>query len=71
MSNLTTQVITLLQTHLPDTPRYRKYLPSVTEAQAIAQGVTLEDLINSGVTILFDAPQEFAAWQQSARLLIA
>jgi hypothetical protein len=71
VGNLATQVLTLLQAHLPDTPRYCKCLPSVVEAQAIAKGVALEDLVNSGVSILFDAPQEFAAWQQSARLLIA
>jgi hypothetical protein len=37
----------------------------------VQAGIPLEDLINAGVTILFEAPHEFAAWQQSGRSLIA
>ncbi len=71
MEALTNQVLTLFQTHLPNTPRYTKCLPSVSDAQAIARGVTLEDLINAGVTILFEAPDVLPAWHQAAKLLIA
>ncbi len=61
----------LIAQHLPNIPRYTKMPPDLASARAVKAGIALEDLINAGVTILFEAPAEFSAWQQSSRLLIA
>ncbi len=45
--------------------------PSSSDARAIRIGITLEELINAGVAILFEAPDEFSHWQQRAKHLIA
>lgn len=60
----------LIAQHLPNTPRYAKLPTDLAEARSVKTGIELEDLINAGVTILFEAPDEFPVWQQSARLLI-
>ena len=33
--------------------------------------MTLEQVINAGVTILFEAPDEFQHWQQQAKAIIS
>jgi hypothetical protein len=68
---MTNKVVSLLQTHRPNTSRYHKCLPTIAEAKAIGAGIKLEDLINAGVTILFEVPDDFSAWQQTGRSLIA
>jgi hypothetical protein len=44
---------------------------SLETAEAIGKGATLEELINAGVVILFEAPDEFFNWQQRVKPLIA
>ena len=61
----------LIAQHLPDVPRYTKVPTDLAAARGVQAGIQLEDLINAGVTILFEAPHEFVAWQQASRALIA
>jgi len=61
----------LIAQHLPDVPRYTKLPTDLAAARGVQAGIPLEDLTNAGVTILFEAPHEFAAWQQVSRSLIA
>ena len=63
-------VYALIAKHLPDVPRYTKTPTDLATARKVQAGIPLEELINAGVSILFEAPDEFAAWQKSARLLI-
>ena len=67
---LATAVNSLISQHLPNVPRYTKPPTDLAAARNVKAGIELEDLINAGVMILFEAPDEFSAWQKSARLLI-
>ena len=71
LRSLTQKVHALLAQYLPDVPRYAKTPTDLAAARNVQAGIPLEELINAGVSILFEAPDEFAAWQKSARLLIA
>ncbi|MCI0540195.1 MAG: hypothetical protein L0Z50_33740 [Verrucomicrobiales bacterium] len=71
LKSLAHAVNTLIAQHLPNVPCYTKTPIDLTAARNVKAGIALEDLINAGVAILFEAPHEFQAWQQSARLLIA
>jgi hypothetical protein len=71
LKSLAEAVNTLIAQHLPDIPRYTKQPTDPAEARNVKAGIALEDLINAGVTILFEAPDEFSAWQKLARSLIA
>jgi hypothetical protein len=68
---LANAVNALIAQHLPKVPRYTKPLVDLPTARNVQAGIPLEDLINAGVTILFEAPDEFGAWQQASRLFIA
>ena len=61
----------LIAQRLPDVPRFVKLPPDLTAARTVAAGISLEDLVNAGVTMLFEAPGEFPAWQRSTRQFIA
>jgi hypothetical protein len=67
---LAQEVYALIARHLPDVPRYEKIPADLAAARNVQTGIPLEELINAGVSILFEAPSEFASWQKSARLLI-
>ncbi len=71
LRSLADAVNALIAQHLPDVPRYTKMPADLAAARSVKVGIELEDLINAGVTILFEAPDEFSAWQQSGRLLIS
>lgn len=71
LRSLAEAVNTLIAQHLPDIPRYTKLPTELAAARAVKGSIPLEDLINAGVTILFEAPDEFSAWQRAARPLIA
>lgn len=71
LTALASRAMALLEERLPDLPRYLSSLPSLADARAISAGVTLEQVINAGVTILFEAPDEFAHWQQQAKAIIS
>ena len=70
LRSLANAVNSLIAQHLPDVPRYGKPPADLAAARNVKAGIELEDLINAGVTILFEAPDEFSTWQQSARRLI-
>ena len=70
LAALASRTMALLEERLPDLPRYLASLPSASDARAIRIGITLEELINAGVAILFEAPDEFSHWQQQAKPLI-
>lgn len=70
LRSLAEAVNTLIAQHLPDIPRYTKLPTELAAARAVKGSIPLEDLINAGVTILFEAPDEFSAWQRAARPLI-
>lgn len=70
LAALAARTMSLLAERLPNLPRYQAALPSLETARAIHQGMTLEELINAGVVILFEAPDEFLHWQQKAKPLI-
>jgi hypothetical protein len=63
-------VNSLIAQHLPNVPCYVKPPTELAAARTVKAGIELEDLINAGVTILFEVPDQFSAWQKSARLLI-
>ena len=71
LKSLANAVNTLIAQHLPDIPRYTKLPTDLSVARNVKVGIALEDLINAGIAILFEAPDQFAAWQKSARSLIA
>lgn len=71
LKSLAAAVNALIAQHLPNVPRYTKLPPDLAAARNVKAGIELEDLINAGVTILFEAPDEFPKWQQASRLLIA
>ena len=71
LTALASRAMALLEERLPDLPRYLSSLPSLAAARAIGAGVTLEQVINAGVTILFEAPDEFSHWQQQAKAIIS
>lgn len=71
LRSLADAVNDLIAQHLPNIPRYTKTPADLATARSVKAGIELEDLINAGVTILFEAPHEFPKWQQSSRLLIA
>jgi hypothetical protein len=71
LKSLALEVNALIAQLLPNVPRYTKTPTDLVAARHVQAGIPLEDLINAGVSILFEAPDEFANWQQSARLLIA
>ncbi|ODU24918.1 MAG: hypothetical protein ABS95_01295 [Verrucomicrobia bacterium SCN 57-15] len=71
LRSLADAVNALIAQHLPNIPRYTKMPADLTAARGVKAGIELEDLINAGVTILFEAPHEFPKWQQSSRLLIS
>jgi len=70
LRELASRTLALLSERLPDLPRYTAALPSLNAASAIGAGVTVEDVINAGVVILFEAPDEFLNWQKQAKPLI-
>lgn len=70
LRSLADAVNALIAQHLPNIPRYTKMPADLAAARNVKAGIELEDLINAGVTILFEAPHEFPKWQQSSRLLI-
>lgn len=70
LRSLADAVNALIAQHLPNIPRYMKMPTDLAAARSVKAGIELEDLINAGVTILFEAPHEFPKWQQSSRLLI-
>jgi hypothetical protein len=70
LRSLADAVNALIARHLPNIPRYTKMPADLAAARSVKAGIELEDLINAGVTILFEAPHEFPKWQQSSRLLI-
>lgn len=61
----------LIATHLPNIPRYTKLPTTLADAKNVQAGLLLEDLLNAGVTILFEAPADFEGWLQTARPLIS
>jgi hypothetical protein len=71
LKSLADVVNALIAQHLPNVPRYSKTPTDLAAARNVQAGIPLEDLINAGVTILFEAPHDFAAWQRSGRSLIA
>ncbi len=62
LMELANTVNALIRHHLPDIPRYSKLPPILAEARNPSADISLEELINAGVTILFEAPHEFSAW---------
>ena len=66
LRGLTAEMVNSLSALLPKIPRYLKPLPLLDEALAVASPIDLEDLVSAGVTILFEAPTVFGAWQRSA-----
>ncbi len=70
LKSLAQEVNALIAHHLPDVPRYTRTPTDLAAARNVQAGIPLEELINAGVSILFEAPDEFATWQKSARLLI-
>lgn len=71
LNALAARTMALLQERLPELPRYLDSLPSLEAAREITAGVSLEQVINAGVTILFEAPDEFPHWQQRAKTIIS
>jgi hypothetical protein len=70
LSALASRTISLLQQRLPNLPRYQPALPTLEAAKTISKGATLEELINAGIVILFEAPDDFFNWQQQTKSLI-
>jgi hypothetical protein len=71
LNSLAREVHALIALQLPKVPRYSKTPTDLADARNVKAGISLEELINAGVSILFEAPGEFATWQKSARMLIA
>ncbi|MCI0534245.1 MAG: hypothetical protein L0Z50_03350 [Verrucomicrobiales bacterium] len=71
LRSLAETVNALIAQHLPTIPHYMSTPSDLAAARTVKAGIELEDLINAGITVLFEAPHEFPAWQRSARLLIA